>query len=84
MNAIKKRCRDFYKKYSLRASSPQRSSGSAVEKEELATTSLKFEYLHRKSRCEMLIGGDYISNDIMLLTLVCQCLSTFALVSASR
>ena len=32
----------------------------------------------------MLIGGDYISNDIMLLTLVCQCLSTFALVSASR
>ena len=25
--------------------------------------SLKFEYLHRKSRCEMLIGGDDISND---------------------
>ena len=35
------------------------------EKEgELATTSLEFKYLHRKSRCEMLIsGGDNISND---------------------
>ena len=31
----------------------------AAEKErELATTSLEFEYLHRKSRCEMLIGRD--------------------------
>ena len=29
------------------------------EKEgEFATTSLEFEYLHRKSRCEDLIGGD--------------------------
>ena len=38
------------------------------EKEgELATTSLKFEYLHRKSRCEMLIGGDGISNDVITL-----------------
>ena len=28
------------------------------EKEgELAATSLEFKYLHRKSRCEMLIGG---------------------------
>ena len=27
----------------------------------LATTSLKFEYMHRKSQCEMLIGGDDIS-----------------------
>ena len=36
------------------------------EKEgELATTSLEFEYLHRKSRCEMLIGGDGISNDVI-------------------
>jgi len=35
------------------------------EKEgELATTSLEFEYLHRKSRCEMLSGGDDISNDV--------------------
>ena len=41
---------------------------AAREKEgELATASLKFEYLHRKSRCEMLIGGDDISNDIITL-----------------
>ena len=34
---------------------------------ELATTSLEFEYLHRKSRCEMLIGGGDISNDVTTL-----------------
>ena len=34
---------------------------------ELATTSLETEYLHRKSRCEMLIGGDNISNDVITL-----------------
>ena len=34
---------------------------------ELATTSLEFEYLHRKDRCEMLIGGDDISNDVITL-----------------
>jgi len=33
------------------------------KKGELATTYLEFEYLHPKSRCEMLIGGDDISND---------------------
>ena len=33
------------------------------EKEgELATTSLEFEYLHRKSQCEMLIGADDIGH----------------------
>ena len=38
------------------------------EKEgELAPTSLEFDYLHRKSRCEMLIGGDDISNDVITL-----------------
>ena len=38
------------------------------EKErELATTSPEFEYLHRQSRCEMLIGGDDISNDATTL-----------------
>ena len=37
------------------------------EEGELATTSLEFEYLHRKSRCEMLIGGDDISNDVITL-----------------
>ena len=36
------------------------------EKEgELATVSLEFEYLHRKSRCEMLIGGHDINNDVV-------------------
>ena len=34
---------------------------------ELATTSQEFEYLHRKDRCEMLIGGDDISNDVITL-----------------
>jgi len=38
------------------------------EKEgKLATTSLEFEYLHRKSRCEMVIGGDDISNEHIIL-----------------
>ena len=38
------------------------------EKEgELATTSLEFEYLDRKSLCKMLIGGDDISNDVITL-----------------
>ena len=38
------------------------------EKEgELTTTPLEFEYLHQKSRCEMLIGGDDISNDVITL-----------------
>ena len=33
------------------------------EKEgELATMSLEFEYLYRKSQCAMLIGGDDISH----------------------
>ena len=41
------------------------------EKEaELATTSLEFEYLHPKSPCEMLIGGDDISNDYIILGLM--------------
>ena len=38
------------------------------EKEgELATTSLEFDYLHRKNRCEMLISGDNTSNGIITL-----------------
>ena len=38
------------------------------EKEgELATMPLEFEYLHQKSQCEMLIGGDDISNDVLTL-----------------
>ena len=42
--------------------------------EELATTSLEFEYPHQKSRCEMLIGGDDISNDVITLG---TCFSVF-------
>ena len=53
------------------------------EKEgELATTSLEFEYLHKKSQCEMLIGEDDISNDVITLgtcfsmfVKICACLS---------
>ena len=50
------------------------------EKEgELATMSLEFEYLHRKSRCKMLIGGDDISNDAITLG---TCFSMFAYIRA--
>ena len=41
---------------------------------ELATTSLGFDYLHRKSRCVMLIGGDDIRNEALPLARVFQCL----------
>ena len=38
------------------------------EKEgELATTSLEFDYLHRKKRCEMLFSGDDTSNGVISL-----------------
>ena len=46
---------------------------------ELATTFLEFEYLHRKSRCEMLIGGDDISNDVIILR---TCFSMFVYIRA--
>ena len=49
------------------------------KKGELATTSLEFEYLHRKSRCEMLIGGDDISNDVITLG---TCFSIFVYIRA--
>ena len=47
---------------SLWASSPGRSVAGREEEGELATTSLEFEYLHRKSRC-----GDDISNGVITL-----------------
>ena len=53
----------IYTWFSLRASSPGR-SGSRAGKGRRA---LEFEYLHRKSRCEMLIGRDDISNDVITL-----------------
>ena len=43
--------------------------------------SLEFEYLHQKGRCEMLIGGDDISEDVIPLVHVFQCFFTFAFVS---
>ena len=50
------------------------------EKEgELATTSLEFEYLHRKSGSEMLIGGDDISYDFITLG---TCFSMFVYIRA--
>ena len=48
-------------------------------KEKFATASLEFEYLHRKSRCEMLIGGDDVSNDVITLD---NCFSMFVYVRA--
>ena len=50
---------------------------------ELATTSPEFEYLHRKSRCEMLIGGDDISNDATTLG-VCSAFTCFLVVAYIR
>ena len=38
------------------------------EKErDLASTSLEFEYLYQKGRCEMLFGGDNMSSDVINL-----------------
>ena len=55
-------------------------SGTLWQKEgELATTSLEFEYLHRKSLCEMLIGGDDISYDVITLG---TCFSMFVNIRA--
>ena len=49
------------------------------EKEgELETTSLKFEYLHRKNQCKMLIGRDDISNNVITLSM---CFSMFVYIS---
>ena len=45
----------------------------------LATTSLGFEYVHRKSPCEMLISGDDISNDVITLG---TCFSMFVYIRA--
>ena len=54
------------------------------EKEwELATTSLEFEYQHWKSRCEMLIGGDDISNDVITLGVCFHAFSNACLHSPS-
>ena len=49
------------------------------KEEELATTSLEFEYLHRKSLCEMLVGEYDISNDVIILG---TCFSMFVYIRA--
>ena len=49
------------------------------KKGELATMSLEFEYLHRKSRWEMLSGGDDISNNVITLG---TCFSLFVYIRA--
>ena len=41
--------------------------GGGGEEGEVGTTSLEFEYLHGKSRWEMLIGGYDINNDVITL-----------------
>ena len=46
---------------------------------ELAPASLEFEYLLRKSRCETLINGDDISNDVITIG---TCLSMFVYIRA--
>ena len=70
-------------RYSLRASSLGYPGGGAGKEGELATTSLEFEYLHRKSRCEMLLGGDDISNDVItLMTRSFTCFSMFVFICA--
>ena len=50
---------------SLRASFQGALAAGREKERELATTSLKFENLHRKSRGEMLIGGDDVSYDVI-------------------
>ena len=42
--------------------------------------SQEFEYLHRKSRCKLLIGGDDFSNDVITLG---TCFSMFVYICAS-
>ena len=60
-----------------------RALAAGREKEgELATTSLEFEHLHRKSRCKMAEMALLMTS--LPLAHVFQCLFTFALVSASR
>ena len=66
--------------FSLQTSSPGRSGDVAGKGTgELSTASLGFEYLHRKSRCEMLIGGADISDDVITLG---TCFSMFVYIRA--
>ena len=51
-----------------------------VKEGELSTTSLEFEYLHRKSECKMLIGGDDMRNYVITLGM---CFSMIVYICAS-
>ena len=64
---------------SVRASFPGGSGGRAGKEGELATSSLEFECLHRKTRCEMPIGGGDIGNDVITLG---SCFSMFVYIRA--
>ena len=55
---------------SLRANSLGRSGGGAGKWRRACKYVSGIEYLHRKSRCEILIGGDGISNDVIALSTV--------------
>ena len=66
-------------KSGLRASCPRHSCLGAGKGRRACNSSLEFEYLHRKSRCEMLIRGDDISNDIITLG---TCFSMFVYIHA--
>ena len=74
----------YRSKSSLRASPPGR-SGCGKGKGGKACNYVSGIWISAsKSRCEMLIGGDDISNDVITSARVFQCLFTFALVSSSR
>ena len=51
----------------------------AAGREKEGKSSLEFEYLHRKSRCEGLIGGEDISNNVITLG---TCFSMFVYICA--
>jgi len=53
-------------------------AGREKEREHV-TMSLKFEYLHQKSWCKMLIGGEDISDDVITLG---KCFSMFVYIHA--
>ena len=57
---------------SLQACSQGALAAGREKEGELATTSLEFECLHRKSWCEMLIGGDDNSNGVRTLAMLCN------------
>ena len=67
-------------RYSLRASSLGYPGGKGRRACNYVS---EFEYLHRRSRCEMLLGGDDISNDVITpITRSFTCFSMFAFICA--